>query len=279
MALTLRTNVPALNAQFNLNRADRSLRGTYERISSGKRINRAADDAAGLAISDQLRADIRSLVQGVRNAEDGLSLVQVYEGGTHEISDMLIRLRELAMQAATDTVSDRERSLIMYEVEEIKREVDRIAYSTKFIGQSPLLAGEELNLQFQVGKDNDEETDRILFDPGNLDLTASGLNVDGLDFSERDSARDSLEVIDEAIFDINSVRARVGSSQSRLETTINSGNIQIENLSAAQSRILDADMAAESTDLMQREMLRQAGTMVLAAANQSPSTVLKLLNG
>ncbi|MCB0403457.1 MAG: hypothetical protein KDD51_01630 [Bdellovibrionales bacterium] len=117
MALTLRTNVPALNAQFNLNRTDRSLRGTYERISSGKRINRAADDAAGLAISDQLRADIRSLVQGVRNAEDGLSLVQVYEGGTHEISDMLIRLRELAMQAATDTVSDRERPLIMYEVE------------------------------------------------------------------------------------------------------------------------------------------------------------------
>ncbi|MCB0403456.1 MAG: hypothetical protein KDD51_01625 [Bdellovibrionales bacterium] len=157
--------------------------------------------------------------------------------------------------------------------------MDRIAYSTKFIGQDPLLAGEELNLQFQVGKDNDEDTDRILFDPGNLDLTASGLNVDGLDFSHRDSARDSLEIIDEAIFDINSVRARVGSSQSRLETTINSGNIQIENLSAAQSRILDADMASESTDLMQREMLRQAGTMVLSAANQSPSTVLKLLNG
>lgn len=277
MALTLLTNIPALNSRFNLNRTDRTLASTYEKISSGKRINRAADDAAGLAISDQLRADIRSLVQGVRNAEDGVSLVQVYEGGTREISNLLIRMRELAMQAATDTISDDERSLVMHEVDEIKNEVDRIAYTTKFIGNEPLLAGENLDLAFQVGKDNDENTDRILFAPGNLDLTAGALGVDGLDYNERDGARDALDTIDSALFTVNSIRAQVGSMQSRLETAINATNIQIENLSAAKSRILEADMAAEATELAKKEMLRQAGASILAMANQSPQVVLKLL--
>lgn len=277
MALTIQTNVAALNAQNHLERNQNRLNDTLEKVGSGNRINRAADDAAGLAISDNLRADIRSLNQGVRNAEDGISLVQVYEGGTREISGMLIRVRELAMQAATDTVSDRERELIQYEVAEIIAEIDRLAGTTKFIGQDALLAGEALDIDFQVGKNNIDEVDRIRFDPGNLDLTSGGLGVDGLDFTTRDDARGSLDVIDEAIFGVNSIRAQVGAMQNRLTNTVNAQRIQIENLEAANSRIRDADIAAESTNLAKNQMLRQAGVAVLAQANQTPAVALRLL--
>lgn len=279
MGLTIQTNVAALNAQNHLERNQNRLNDTLEKVGSGNRINRAADDAAGLAISDNLRADIRSLNQGVRNAEDGISLVQVYEGGTREISAMLTRTRELAMQAATDTVSDRERELIQYEVTEIIAEIDRLASTTKFIGQDALLAGEALDIDFQVGKNNVDEVDRIRFAPGNLDLTSGGLSVDGLDFTTRDEARTALDTIDEAIFGVNSVRAQVGAMQNRLTNTVNAQRIQIENLEAANSRIRDADIAVESTNLARNGMLRQAGVAVLAQANQTPALALRLLQG
>ncbi len=276
-ALTVRTNIPAINTSNHLARAHRLVTQTFERLSSGLRINKAADDAAGLAISDQITADVRSLGQGLRNAEDGVSLVQVYEGGTREITNNLIRLRELAMQSATDTISDRERAFIQHEVDETVFEITRMAESTTYIGQDPILTGQTANVGIQVGKLNDDNVDRLYFAPGHIDLTAEGLGMDGLDLANRDSARDALSNIDEALFITNEARAKVGAMQTRLQTAIDSQMIQIENLTAANSRIRDADMAEESTNLAKAQMIRQAGVAVLAQANQIPSVALQLL--
>jgi flagellin len=276
MALTIMTNELALAAQRNLNNTELRLNSTIQHLASGSRIVRAGDDPAGLAISDNMNASIRSMGQAMRNAQDGISLIQVFEGGTTEISNMLIRMRELHIQAASDTVGDRERVMINNEVQELKGEISRLAKSTTYAGKD-LLAGEKIHLEFQIGPNNDPEKDRIIFDPGASNLTSEGLGVDGLDTSTKDASQAGLENIDTALNSVNELRARIGASQNRLQTTINSQSTYIENLSAAKSRIKDADMATETTALSRESILRQAGVAVLTQANETPRLALQLL--
>lgn len=272
------TNESAINAQRNLDLTNNRLSSTLEKLSSGSRINRAADDAAGLAISDTLNSNIRSIGQAIRNAQDGTSLIQVMEGGTNEINNMLMRIRELAMQSASDTIGDRERGLIQNEVKELTSEVERISQTTRYAGKS-LLNGEAPTLEFQVGIENNPDVDRIVFEPGEANLGASALGVDGMDVSKKDGAQESLEVLDNAINQVNTVRAKVGSTQSRLQTTIASQSIFSENLSAAKSRIRDTDIALESTNLARETIIRNSGIAMLTQANQTPAAALQLIRG
>ncbi len=276
MALRIMTNEAAINAQRNLEMTNNRLHSTLEKLSSGYRINRASDDAAGLAISDTLNATIRSIGQAIRNAQDGASLIQVFEGGTNEINNMMMRIRELAIQASSDTVGDRERSLINNEVQELKLEVERVAQTTKYAGKN-LLNGDAGMLEFQVGTENNAEVDRILFDPGDADLTAGALGIDGIDVSDKVDSQESLDLLDNAIQRVNTVRAKVGSIQSRLMTTVSAQSIFQENLSAAKSRIRDADIALESTNLARESIIRNSGVAMLTQANQTPAVALQLL--
>jgi flagellin len=278
MALRIMTNDAAINAQRNLEMTSQRLQSTQEKLSSGYRINHASDDAAGLAISDTLNATIRSIGQAIRNAQDGASLIQVFEGGTNEINNTLMRIRELAIQAATDTVGERERIMLDNEVQELKQEVDRIAKTTKYAGHT-LLDGSSDVLEFQVGPNNDPEKDRIIFDPGQADLTGSSLGIDGLDLRTKENAQDILDTLDDGIQRVNEIRARVGSVQSRLMTTVSSQMIFSENLTAAKSRMRDADIAAESTNYSKESIIRQSGIAMLLQANQSPGVALQLLRG
>ncbi|MBY0369959.1 flagellin FliC [bacterium] len=277
MGFTIQTNSLANTAMRNLGNTEERVGSTIQRLATGSRIVRAADDPAGLAISDQLNATIRSIGQAQRNAQDAISAMQVFEGGTTEISNMLIRMRELSIQSASDTVGERERKMLNLEVQELKSEVDRLAKSTTYMGRQ-LLAGDDIRLEFQVGVGNDEEKDRIVFDPGRANVTSSGLGIDGIDVTNRDDAREGLESLDTALTTVNELRAKIGSSQNRLQITINSQGIQAENLTAAKSRIRDADVAAETTALTKDMILRQAGVSVLAAANESPKLALQLLS-
>jgi flagellin len=276
MALTIQTNQLALTSQRELGNTERRLHKTIERLATGTRIVNASDDPAGLAISDNMNATVRSLNVAMRNAQDGVSLIQVFEGGTTEISNMLIRIRELAMQAANDTYGDRERSMLNNEVEELKGEITRIARTTSFMDRE-LLAGEQVKLEFQVGVRNDPTRDRITFDPGNTDLTADGLAVADITVTNKNDAQAALERMDQAIIQVNELRAKIGSSQNRLQTTINSQGIYRENLMAARSRIKDADMAVETTELTKETILRNAGVSVLMQANETPRLALNLL--
>lgn len=276
MGLQINTNEVSLAAQRNLEITDRRFKGTVQRLASGSRIVQASDDPAGLAISDSLEATIRSIGAATRNAQDGISLIQVYEGGTTEINNMLVRMRELAIQSASDSIGDRERAMLDNEVQQLKEEIDRLASSTKFNGQQ-LLSGEAINIEFQVGSNNEDDVDRIRFNPGDTNLKTTALGVSGFNVIDRDDARDGLEKIDEALTKVNEVRARVGASQSRLQTTISAQQIFTENLMAAKSRIRDADMAKETTALTRDSILRQAGVAVLTQANQTPALALSLL--
>ena len=278
MAMTIQTNQLANTAQRTLETTDRNMAKTIERLATGSRIVNASDDPAGLAISDNMNATIRSLSQATRNAQDGISLIQVFEGGTTEISNMLVRIRELAMQSANDTLGEKERNMLSNEVVELKSEITRVAKTTTFMDRE-LLAGEQVRLEFQVGVRNDPDKDRIVFDPGNTNLTAEGLAVDSVDVKTKEGAQDSLEVLDQAIVTVNELRARIGSSQNRLQTTVNSQGIYKENLMGAKSRIKDADVAAETTNLTRESILRQAGVSVLTQANETPRLALQLLRG
>ena len=276
MGLTIMTNELALTAQRNLEGSNNRLKSTIERLASGSRIVHASDDPAGLAISENLNAQIRSLGQAVRNAQDGVSLVQVYEGGASQVSNMLMRIRELAMQSSSDTVGERERGMLDNEVQQLKEEVQRLAKTTKFCGKE-LLSGETISMDFQVGVNNNDDIDRIHFNPGDTNLTAGALGIDGIDVKDKGNAQGSLELLDTAIEHVNEVRARVGAVQNRLQTTIESQQVFTENLSAAKSRIKDADIAQESANLMKETILRKAGVAVLAQANETPALALQLL--
>lgn len=274
--LSIVTNELALNAQRHLGQTNDRLQSTLERLSTGSRIVRASDDAAGLAISDGLNAQIRSLGRAIRNAQDGQSLVQIYEGGTNELTNMLVRIRELAMQSASDTVSDNERVMINNETTQLTQEIERVAQTTKYAGKK-LLADDQLVLDFQVGTGSDPFVDRITFSPGNTDLTARSLGVADLSVADKEGAQNALETIDSAIFRVNEVRARVGSVSSRLVSTVEASGIFQENLMAAKARIRDADLAAESSNLARETILRKAGVAVLTQANENPGVALQLL--
>lgn len=276
MGLRIATNVQSLIAQRQLGVSGSQQKENLEHLSSGSRINKAADDAAGLAISEKMRAQIRSLNQASRNAQDGISVVQVAEGGMNEIQNILVRFRELSIQAASDTVGEKERGFIDKEVQQLKQEVDRIASSTEFNG-SKLLNGEGESLDIQVGMMNHPQNDRYSFDVQKLNVSADKLGVSGVSTATKDEARANLEVVDKAITALTENRADLGALQNRLQSTINNIGIYVENMSTAKSRIKDADFASETSDLTKNNILAQAGISVLSQANQNNLMALKLM--
>jgi flagellin len=249
---------------------------SMSQLASGSRITKSADDAAGLAISENLKSQIRGFAQAGRNAMDGMSLIQTAEGGLNEISNILTRLRELGVQSASDTISDRERGFLDKEVQQLKLEADRIAKSTRF-GNTQLLDGSGGTFDFQVGIDNNDFNDRIAFDSAAQNSTVSSLGVDGLDFSTKQGAQEALDVLDSAQFQVNGYRANLGALQSRLTSAADNNGIAYENLSAANARIRDADVAQATSDMTRAQILQNATTSVLSNANMSQQSALKLI--
>lgn len=279
MGLRINTNVPSLIAQRNLRTTRSSLDQTFERLSSGYRINHAGDDAAGLAISESMRAQTRGLGQAERNAQDGVSVVQIAEGAMAEVSNILIRMRELGVQAASDTVGERERGFLNTEYSQLMSEIDRIASSTEYNGV-PLLNGKGESFEIQVGTRNNPLIDRIrLFDSSGADITPTALGLNLTAVSDKLSAQNSLAAIDNALTNMSSIRATFGAMQNRLQSIIANIMTSRENLQAANSRIRDADLAAETTDLTKNQILMQSGVAVLGQANASTKAVLNLLGG
>ncbi len=277
MSLIISTNVSAMSVNRQLNQSTADQAKSYQRLASGQRIINSGDDAAGLSISENLRAQIRSMEQADRNANDGISFAQVAEGGLTEISNILVRLRELGIQAASDTIGDRERGFIQQEVKSLSQEVDRISNGTNFNGTS-LLNGQAPKgaLQIQVGT-HGTENDRIEFNPQNYDSRTSSLGIEDLDYSSIDGARDSLDKIDEGLAKVFSSRASLGAMQNKLQATSRNLNVSKENLAIARSRVADTDIAAETSNLVRGNILQAAGISVLAQANSAPSQALKLL--
>lgn len=276
MGLRIGTNVAALNAQKNLYMTNINANRSMARLASGMRINQASDDAAGLAISENLKGQIRGLRQANRNANDGISLVQVAEGSLNEVSNMLIRLRELGVQASSDTIGETERKFLDVEYQQLKSEIQRITESTVFNGYE-LLNGTGGMIDIQVGVNNDAFRDRISFNAGaaNASLDALGLTAENV--GTKESAQLSLGTIDSALTSVNAIRANFGALQNRLQSTSNNLLIADENLSAANSRIRDTDVAAETSEMTRNNILLQAGVSVLGQANQSQQLALKLL--
>jgi len=276
MGLRIATNTQSLAAQRNLGTNSASQKASLEKLASGSRIVRAADDAAGLAISENMRATIRSVRQDVRNANDGISMIQTAEGGMNEVGNILIRFRELSVQAASDTIGDTERQFIDKEVQQLKSEIDRIANATEFNGHK-LLGGNGERLEIQVGFKNNPELDRFVFDTAKTDITTNRLGVGAVAVSTKQGAQENLEVIDNALKTIVENRAELGALQNRFQSAVNSLQIYDENLSGARSRIYDVDMTSETAELTKNNILTQAGTAVLSQANQNNLLALKLL--
>lgn len=276
MGLRIGTNVAALNAQKNLYMTNINANRSMARLASGQRINQAADDAAGLAISENLKGQIRGMRQANRNANDGISLVQVAEGSLNEVSNMLIRFRELGVQAASDTIGDVERKFLDVEYQQLKSEVQRITESTKFNGYD-LLNGTGGMIDIQVGVNNDPFQDRISFNAGAANSSLEALGMIAESVATKEGAQLSLSVVDAAMTQVNSIRANFGALQNRLVSTSNNLLIADENLSAANSRIRDTDVAAETSEMTRNNILMQAGVSILGQANQSQQLALKLL--
>lgn len=277
MGLRVGTNISSLMAQRNLGGTKMALEKNLQRLSSGSRINTAGDDAAGLAISEHLRAQIRGLKQARRNAQDGVSLIQVSEGGLNEMTNILIRLRELAIQSASDTIGDKERQFTDREFQALKSEMDRIAMSTTFNG-TPLLNGRAGIFEIQVGTGNNPLTDRIVYDGQNADVTLEALRLTGESVATKQGSQLSLAVVDDAISRVSSVRSDLGAMQNRLQSTINNIAVNEENMTAANSRVRDADLAEEVSEMTKNNILMQAGISVLGQANASAQAALKLLS-
>jgi Flagellin and related hook-associated proteins len=276
MGMRVTTNIAAINAQRNLVGTQRLVNDSMAKLASGSRINKAADDAAGLAISEQLKAQIRSAAQAQRNANDGISMIQTAEGGLNEISNIIIRLRELGVQSASDTIGEKERGFLNKEVLQLKDEVQRIAKSTTW-GTTKLLDGSAQVFDFQVGINNNAEADRISFDAGASDATLDALGLGGLDFATKEGAQSALAMLDDAQTKVNGTRAYMGALQNRLTSTSDNLGVTQENLSAANSRIRDTDVAAASSEMVRNNILLQAGTSVLSQANQANQLALKLI--
>jgi flagellin len=277
MGLRINTNVASLSAQrslgINKNNTDSNLR----KLASGERVTRASDDAAGLAISEKLKGHIRGMRQAKRNADDGISLIQTAEGGLSEISSIIVRLRELAVQAASDTVGDTERGFSDIEFQQLKDEINRISKGLDFNGRK-LLDGTGGVVDVQVGIHNDPFQDRITYDSTTTDATLEALALMGETISHKEGAQLSLAKLDQALTRVSGVRANLGALQNRLQSTVNNLAIADENLSAANSRIRDVDVAAETAELAKNNILNQASVSVLAQANNAPQFALKLLS-
>lgn len=270
------TNVAAINAQRNLSGSQRMIGKSMAQLASGSRINIAADDAAGLAISEGLKASIRSSAQAQRNANDGISMVQTAEGGLNEIGNIVVRLRELGIQASSDTVGEVERGFLNKEVEQLKSEVQRISSVTTW-GKTKLLDGSTPQFDFQVGIFNNAEEDRISFDASQNVATLDALGLAGLDYTSKEGAQTALENLDSAQELVNGYRANLGALQNRLTSTVDNLGVAHENMSAANSRIRDTDVAQASSEMVRNNILLQAGTSTLAQANSSNQLALKLI--
>lgn len=276
MGLRINTNISSIAAQRALGITKNNLDNNLRKMSSGERITRASDDAAGLAISEKLKAHIRGLRQAKRNSDDGVSLIQTAEGAINEISNIIIRLRELSIQAASDTVGDTERGFSNIEFTNLLEEIQRISKGTEFNGRK-LLDGTGGLVEIQVGIHNDPMQDRIKYDSTETDTTVESLALTGEGIASKESAQLSLAKLDDALVRINGTRANLGALQNRLQSASNTIAIAEENFSAANSRIRDVDVAAETADMAKNNILAQAGVSVLAQANQAPNAALKLI--
>lgn len=277
MGLRINTNVPSLVAQRSLSSTRSALDRSLERLSSGLRINHASDDAAGLAISENLRAQTRGLSQAERNAHDGISVLQVAEGALSEVSNILIRLRELAVQAASDTIGDSERTFTNTEFQHLLQEIDRIANTTEY-NHSLLLNGSQNAFEVQVGTRNDPLLDRIkLFDRNSSDVNIVSLGINLTSVDTKYNAQTSLHQIDSAIQSVSALRAELGAVQNRLQSSINNLMVHRENLTAATSRIRDMDIAEETSLMTKNQILMQTGVSVLTQANGISKSILSLL--
>jgi flagellin len=278
MALRINTNIPSLSAQRNLANTKRNLNSNLRKLSSGERITRAADDAAGLAISEKLKSQIRSIRQAKRNADDGISLIQTAEGGLSEVSNIVIRLRELAVQAASDTVGPTERGFSDIEFQSLKDEIQRISKSSEFNGRK-LLDGTSGVVEIQIGPNNDPINDRLRYDAGKVLSTLDALGITAETVSSKQGAQFALSKLDDALVHVNGSRANLGALQNRLQSVITNLGVTEENFSEANSRIRDVDVASETAEMTKNNILNQAGISVLAQANQAPNHALSLLQG
>jgi flagellin len=276
MGFRINTNVASLQAQTSLTKVSRESQESLSKLSSGSRITKSADDAAGLAISEKMKAEIRSAQQANRNANDGISMVQVAEGGLNESSNILTRMRELAIQSSSDTVGDSERGMANLEYQQLKSEIDRISSVTEFNGKK-LLNGEGDSYEFQIGTKGDEFEDRIALASKELESGTESLGVGSLDIGSKTNAQDSLSIVDSAIEKVSSKRAVLGSVQNRLISTTNNLQTFTENMSAANSRIRDVDYADETAKQARNSIISAANTTVLAQANMSSQSALKLI--
>lgn len=273
MGLRINQNIEALNAHRNLLGTSDKLTRSMERLSSGLRINRAADDAAGLAISEKLRGQVKGLNQAIRNSQDGISLIQTAEGALNEVHSLLQRMRELSVQAANDVLTDTDRVAIQKEVDSLLAEVDRIASNTEFNTRKLLdgsVATTALNLQ--IGANTGQSISVTI-----ATATTAALTINGLSVGSHTLANQALVSIDNAIKTVSDIRSALGATQNRLEHTIANLGVAAENLQASESRIRDVDMAQEMMDFTKTQILQQAGTAMLAQANSTPQTVLQLL--
>jgi flagellin len=276
MGMRVTTNMAAINAQRNLVTSQRSMGKSMAQLASGSRINIAADDAAGLAISEKLNAGIRSARQANRNANDGISMVQTAEGGLNEIGNIITRLRELGIQAASDTIGSTERGFLDQEVQQLTSEISRISGSTKW-GNTALLDGSTANFDFQVGIHNEAENDRIAFDATKNVATVDALGLSGMTFDSKESAQEALSTLDAAQNSVNGMRSNLGALQNRLTSTTDNLGVLEENMSAAKSRIRDTDVAMASSEMTRNNILLQASTSTLAQANSMNQLALKLI--
>jgi len=274
MGLRVTTNMASISAQRSLSTQTKRQDHASQALASGQRIVRSADDAAGLAIAEGMKADLRGTQQARSNAFNAISAIQVGEGGLSEMSNLLTRLRELGVQSASDTIGDKERVYLQLEAKSLTEEFDRISKTTKF-GDKNLLDGSSPVFEFHVGSNGNKENIITYTADGNV--TPSELNLDSVDVSSKSGARDLLGNIDGALEKVSRMRASFGAMQSRLESTVNGLDVKSENLSAARSRIMDADVARESSELASATMLQNASISVLSQANQQPYAAMKLL--
>lgn len=277
MGLRIRSNIASVAVQKNLRNIDERTAQSYEKLASGKRITKSADDAAGLGIAKKMEAEVRGYQMAERNANAGISMIQVAEGGLDESTNILTRMRELSIQAASDTVGERERGYLNLEYEQLLDEVDRISKTTTFSGKE-LLTGQSENgvMEFHVGAYAGEDN-KISFDADATDATIEGLGVAGTSLSDKGAAADNLALIDEAITKVAGFRANFGAVQSRLQSTVsNLGTAQV-NTEAARSRIEDVDIASETANLASNNVIKNAATMTLSQANNIPNTALRLI--
>jgi flagellin len=280
MALTVRTNIASIRASNRLNNTQNSLTSSLERISSGLRVNRAADDAAGMSVATRMESDNTSLKQAIRNANDGISMIQTAEGGLNEIYNILVRMRELSVQASNETYNSSDRALIDTEFKELALEIKRIASIANFNRQDILSATTTFTLQIGIQNNTDNQLNialsTIAATFGALSLNTNNIAASGITTLTR--AASSITVLDKALNAVNTRRARLGSFQNRLENALNEATNYSENLASSSSQIMDVDYAEESANMTRYQIMQQAGVAALGQAKAIPQSVVSLLS-